>query len=84
MTRILNMYLQNCIPQYYVGHSKTISSTDNYIDDNNLPVSLVGWSYKGVSFNDCTLSAKTEMKKIRNKLLPQVHKETTEEMKTNG
>lgn len=78
------MYLQNCIPQYYVGHSKIIGSIDNYIDDNNLPVSLVGSSYKGVSVNDCILSAKIEMKKIRDKLSPEVHKEMTDEMKTNG
>lgn len=78
------MYLQNCIPQYYVGHSKIISSIDNYMDNNNLPVSLVGSSYKGVSVNDCILNAKIEMKKIRDKLLPEVHKETTKKMKTNG
>ncbi|XP_021356293.1 protoporphyrinogen oxidase-like [Mizuhopecten yessoensis] len=48
----------DCIPQYLVGHNERVERIFKYIKDNNLPLSLVGSSYKGVSVNDCIYNAK--------------------------
>ncbi|XP_055380908.1 protoporphyrinogen oxidase [Condylostylus longicornis] len=52
--------LRNCIPQYTVGHKKRIEEVRNYIEKNNLAVSLCGAAYDGVGINDVILSAKTQ------------------------
>ncbi|KAI4459165.1 protoporphyrinogen oxidase [Holotrichia oblita] len=50
--------LNQCIPQYTVGHSKKIGLIEDYLRDNDLPLSLCGASYYGVGVNDVILSAK--------------------------
>ncbi|XP_076097297.1 protoporphyrinogen oxidase-like [Mytilus galloprovincialis] len=55
---------KNCIPQYFVGHSKLVESIDKCVSDNGLPLSLVGSSYKGVSVNDCINNAKLTLKQF--------------------
>jgi len=50
--------LKECIPQYVVGHSKRLSDIRSHIDMHQLPISLIGSSYDGVSVNDCIANAK--------------------------
>lgn len=47
--------LNNCIPQYVVGHKDRIKRIHNYINEHNLPLSLCGSSYQGVGVNDVIL-----------------------------
>ena len=49
---------KNCIAQYKVGHKGILQSLSAYIQDNQLPLSLIGSSYEGVGVNDCILGAK--------------------------
>lgn len=57
--------LRNCIPQYLVGHNATLSKINNYIKENNLPLSLCGASYYGVGINDVILSAKNVVDNLK-------------------
>lgn len=50
--------LNNCIPQYTVGHNKATENVFDYISQNKLRLSLCGSSYFGVGVNDAILSAK--------------------------
>lgn len=45
------------IPQYTVGHSDRIEKIFHYINHHNLPLSLIGSSYKGISVCDCIFNA---------------------------
>ena len=49
---------RDCIAQYKVGHKEIVQSSFRYIQDNQLPLSLIGSSYQGVGVNDCVLGAK--------------------------
>ncbi|KAG7273954.1 hypothetical protein CRUP_021238, partial [Coryphaenoides rupestris] len=49
---------KNCIPQYYLGHWKRVESMRRYIAEKNLPLSLAGSSYDGVSVNDVIYSGR--------------------------
>ncbi|XP_071031202.1 protoporphyrinogen oxidase-like isoform X2 [Oncorhynchus clarkii lewisi] len=51
--------LKDCIPQYYLGHWKQLENMRQYIRDHNLPLSLAGSSYDGVSVNDVIFSGRT-------------------------
>lgn len=53
--------LKKCIPQYVVGHYEKVDKIRDYIQSNNLPISLVGCSYDGVGINDVIYSAKTQV-----------------------
>ncbi|XP_049866780.1 protoporphyrinogen oxidase-like [Pectinophora gossypiella] len=53
--------LEECIPQYVVGHYERVEKIRKYITDENLPMSLVGCSYDGVGINDVIYSAKTQV-----------------------
>ncbi|KAM3956755.1 protoporphyrinogen oxidase [Aphomia sociella] len=53
--------LDRCIPQYVIGHYERIDQIRQYIQNNNLPISLVGSSYDGVGINDVVYSAKTQV-----------------------
>lgn len=50
--------LQDCIPQYTVGHNVRVAAINNYLGKNQLPISVCGASYDGVGVNDVILSAK--------------------------
>jgi oxygen-dependent protoporphyrinogen oxidase len=50
--------LNDCIPQYVVGHYERIERIKAYVSKHNLPLSLVGASYSGVAVNDVILSAR--------------------------
>lgn len=52
--------LNKCIPQYVIGHYERVDKIRQYIQKNNLPISLVGCSYDGVGINDVIYSAKSQ------------------------
>ena len=58
------LFLQNCIPQYIVGHSKNLENINRYIEDNKLPLTLTGASYRGVAVNDVILDARTQVENL--------------------
>ncbi|XP_068188902.1 protoporphyrinogen oxidase isoform X2 [Antennarius striatus] len=49
---------RDCIPQYYEGHYRRVESMRSFIRKNNLPLSLIGSSYDGVSVNDVIYNAR--------------------------
>ncbi|KAB0790620.1 hypothetical protein PPYR_05285 [Photinus pyralis] len=51
--------LQDCIPQYVVGHNDTVRKIHDYLQSKKLSLSLCGNSFSGVGINDCIYSAKT-------------------------
>uniref|UniRef100_A0A673XA59 Protoporphyrinogen oxidase n=1 Tax=Salmo trutta TaxID=8032 RepID=A0A673XA59_SALTR len=57
--------LKDCIPQYYLGHWKRLENMRQYIRDHNLPLSLAGSSYDGVSVNDVIFSGRTAAEGLR-------------------
>ena len=59
---------KNCIPQYQVGHLKTIDSIYREIDDKNLPLTVVGSSYKAVGLNDCIYNSQIETEQLIQKI----------------
>jgi oxygen-dependent protoporphyrinogen oxidase len=61
--------LRNCIPQYVVGHNQVLTKIFSEIKQRNLPLSLVGSSYKGPSVNDCINNTRIEMERITGKSL---------------
>ncbi|XP_033730420.1 protoporphyrinogen oxidase-like [Pecten maximus] len=61
----VDVIIQNdCIPQYLVGHNERVERIFKYIKDKNLPLSLVGSSYKGVSVNDCIYNSKLAVERL--------------------
>ncbi|KAI1894786.1 hypothetical protein AGOR_G00119330 [Albula goreensis] len=50
--------LQDCIPQYHLGHWKRLENIRHYIDQHKLPLNLTGASYDGVSVNDVIFSGR--------------------------
>uniref|UniRef100_A0A8C2ENU4 Protoporphyrinogen oxidase n=1 Tax=Cyprinus carpio TaxID=7962 RepID=A0A8C2ENU4_CYPCA len=50
---------KNCIPQYHLGHWKRLEKMRQYISNHNLPLTLAGASYDGVSVNDVIFSGRT-------------------------
>ena len=59
-----------CIPQYKVGHHKTVEQLNDYIVKNSLPLTLMGSSYKGVSVNDCIYNARLDIESLVRKSKP--------------
>ncbi|XP_034552961.1 protoporphyrinogen oxidase isoform X2 [Notolabrus celidotus] len=55
---------KDCIPQYYLGHHRRVESMRSFIKENNLPLSLIGSSYDGVSVNDVIFSGRREVEKL--------------------
>ncbi|XP_051575813.1 protoporphyrinogen oxidase [Myxocyprinus asiaticus] len=51
--------LKDCIPQYHLGHWKRLEKMRQYINNHNLPLTLTGASYDGVSVNDVIFSGRT-------------------------
>ncbi|XP_053331056.1 protoporphyrinogen oxidase [Spea bombifrons] len=58
----------DCIPQYTLGHWKRTAGIYAFLRQHDLPLSLVGASYQGVSVNDCIFNAR---KAVENLLGPQ-------------
>ncbi|XP_047455430.1 protoporphyrinogen oxidase [Mugil cephalus] len=56
--------LKDCIPQYYKGHYQQVDSMRGFIKKNNLPLSLTGSSFDGVSVNDVIFSGRTAAKEL--------------------
>lgn len=56
--------LRKCIPQYTLGHYERVEAIRRYIENYNLPLTLVGSAYDGVGVNDVIYSAKKEVNKI--------------------
>uniref|UniRef100_A0A8C0JAA4 Protoporphyrinogen oxidase n=1 Tax=Chelonoidis abingdonii TaxID=106734 RepID=A0A8C0JAA4_CHEAB len=55
---------QACIPQYMLGHWQRTESMSRYLEQEGLPLSLIGASYQGVSVNDCIYSAKMAVTRL--------------------
>ncbi|CAH2327262.1 protoporphyrinogen oxidase [Pelobates cultripes] len=55
---------KTCIPQYTVGHYKRTESIFHFIKHHNLPLSLIGASYEGVSVNDCIYNARKSVQRL--------------------
>ncbi|XP_070806816.1 protoporphyrinogen oxidase isoform X1 [Pituophis catenifer annectens] len=55
---------KSCIPQYTLGHWKHMESATSQLKQHNLPLSLAGASYAGVSVNDCIFSAQTAVAQL--------------------
>ncbi|XP_072939404.1 protoporphyrinogen oxidase [Epargyreus clarus] len=53
--------LNKCIPQYVIGHYERVDKIRDYIQNNNLPISVIGSSYDGIGVNDVIYSAKTQV-----------------------
>ncbi|XP_041259940.1 protoporphyrinogen oxidase isoform X6 [Onychostruthus taczanowskii] len=55
---------QDCIPQYTLGHWERLERIQRFLKEQELPLSLIGASYSGVSVNDCIASAKAAVGRI--------------------
>uniref|UniRef100_A0A8D2JE40 L-amino-acid oxidase n=1 Tax=Varanus komodoensis TaxID=61221 RepID=A0A8D2JE40_VARKO len=53
-----------CIPQYTLGHWKHVENAEAFLEREQLPLSLVGASYRGVSVNDCISSSQVAVTKL--------------------
>ncbi|GFS10564.1 protoporphyrinogen oxidase [Elysia marginata] len=49
---------KECIPQYQLGHVAWVQSLEKKIQESNLPLHLVGASYRGPAVNDCINNAR--------------------------
>lgn len=49
---------RNCIPEYRLNHEKLIKNLKSEIEENNMPLTLLGASYSGLSVNECIYNAK--------------------------
>nr|XP_006115262.1 protoporphyrinogen oxidase [Pelodiscus sinensis] len=68
-SRTIVKVLKAAIPQYTLGHWRRTETINHYLEQEGLPLSLIGASYQGVSVNDCIYSAKTAV----TRLLGQAH-----------
>nr|XP_041577055.1 protoporphyrinogen oxidase isoform X3 [Taeniopygia guttata] len=55
---------QDCIPQYTLGHWERLERIQRFLKEQQLPLSLIGASYSGVSVNDCIASAEAAVGRI--------------------
>ncbi|KAF4526024.1 hypothetical protein B566_EDAN000817 [Ephemera danica] len=55
---------RDCIPQYTVGHYERLGKIWHYINENKLPLHLIGCSYNGIGLNDVIMSAKEAVDSI--------------------
>ena len=58
--------VQNCIPQYRVGHESTLRQIAEYVELSQLSdkLTLTGASYRGVSVNDCIYQAHLDVQRL--------------------
>lgn len=62
--RVMVRVQQSCIPQYTLGHWQRMERIRHFIEQQQLPISLIGASYGGVSVNDCIASAKAAVGRL--------------------
>ncbi|XP_071806353.1 protoporphyrinogen oxidase-like [Asterias amurensis] len=55
---------QDCIPNYRVNHHRLLDNMTSYIEDQNLPLTLIGASYKGVSVNDVIYNSRLAAQRL--------------------
>ncbi|OPJ71595.1 protoporphyrinogen oxidase isoform B [Patagioenas fasciata monilis] len=67
-TRCIVRVHQACIPQYTLGHWERTERIGRFLVEQQLPLSLVGASYTGVSVNDCIASAKAAVGRLLGQL----------------
>ncbi|KAF1558340.1 Protoporphyrinogen oxidase, partial [Eudyptula albosignata] len=63
-TRSIIRVHQDCIPQYTLGHWQRTERISRFLEEQRLPLSLIGASYAGVSVNDCIASAKVAIGRL--------------------
>ncbi|NWS78759.1 PPOX oxidase, partial [Crotophaga sulcirostris] len=63
-TRTIVRVHQACIPQYTLGHWQRTERIAHFLEEQRLPLSLIGASYNGVSVNDCIASAKAAVERL--------------------
>ncbi|XP_074836928.1 protoporphyrinogen oxidase isoform X2 [Carettochelys insculpta] len=63
-SRTIVKVLKAAIPQYVLGHWQRIETINQYLEEQGLPLSLIGASYQGVSMNDCIYNAKTAVTQL--------------------
>ncbi|NXW88443.1 PPOX oxidase, partial [Alopecoenas beccarii] len=63
-TRSIVRVHQACIPQYTLGHWERTERISRFLAEQQLPLSLIGASYAGVSVNDCIASAKAAVGRL--------------------
>lgn len=56
--------LRDCIMQYTIGHSDRVRNIFQFIKQRNLPLTLIGASYNGVSVNDIIYNAQRSVDRI--------------------
>ncbi|KAM3656937.1 protoporphyrinogen oxidase isoform 3-T3 [Ammospiza maritima maritima] len=59
-----SLRLTDCIPQYTLGHWERLERIQRFLKEQQLPLSLIGASYSGVSVNDCIASARAAVGRI--------------------
>ena len=55
---------RDCIPQYTVGHSESVTNMRKLIRDLKMPLSVIGNAYDGVGINDTVLSSKRSVQAL--------------------
>uniref|UniRef100_A0A8C8B9R2 Protoporphyrinogen oxidase n=1 Tax=Otus sunia TaxID=257818 RepID=A0A8C8B9R2_9STRI len=63
-TRCIVRVHQACIPQYTLGHWQRTERIGRFLAEQQLPLSLIGASYAGVSVNDCIASARAAVGRL--------------------
>uniref|UniRef100_F6VA08 Protoporphyrinogen oxidase n=1 Tax=Ciona intestinalis TaxID=7719 RepID=F6VA08_CIOIN len=58
---------KKCIPTYRVGHTDLVENIEDFISEHDVPLSLVGASYWGVSINDCIFNSRVAVNNILKK-----------------
>lgn len=60
--------LNNCIPQYQVGHYEKVRDVRGYVERTGLPVTVAGASWDGVSINDCVFGGRKAATEVGRRL----------------
>ncbi|XP_002127282.2 protoporphyrinogen oxidase-like [Ciona intestinalis] len=64
---VITTLCQKCIPTYRVGHTDLVENIEDFISEHDVPLSLVGASYWGVSINDCIFNSRVAVNNILKK-----------------
>nr|KAI8731160.1 protoporphyrinogen oxidase-like [Biomphalaria glabrata] len=60
---------KECLPQYKAGHVSWVEKVEQKIKESNLPLHLVGSSYRGPAINDCIYNAKKVVESLKAHLI---------------